>query len=281
MPPGDATVIYVAFRTPSLDLSWIPTDGRVVVVHNDRSLDPASCAHPSVEHVLNDANVGFGAGVNRALPLVGTGRVILCNPDTVLNPAHWDALATGSVEEIVTLPLRQPDGRPTSVVNRYPTPLSLVLTGWGVGRLFPRGGRGRHVLAGLLGKWGRHHEALLHATSGRWPLSDYWVSAAVVSVDAGRLRAVGGFDEQYFLYLEDIDLCRRLAARFPGMMIRMDEVGPGEHKVGGSAHHAGHKRAVKSHYLDSARRYARAEPRTAWRLAELALAVRASLPLAR
>src|SRR5438105_4306232 len=99
-----ATVVCVAYRTPAVDLSWVPDGTPVIVVHNDDQLDEASL--PSATHVHSRGNVGFGAAVNRALAMVQTRRFILCNPDARLQSAHWDALVDGAGRpEIMCVPL--------------------------------------------------------------------------------------------------------------------------------------------------------------------------------
>jgi N-acetylglucosaminyl-diphospho-decaprenol L-rhamnosyltransferase len=273
---GAGTAIYVSFRTPTLDLSWLPADADVIVVHNDESLDRSSCAHPRVRHVGNGDNVGFGAAVNLALPLVSTARVALVNPDTQLAPEHWLALMEAPASEIVVVPLVDGKGRPTSMVSAFPTPASLVLTAYRVGRWFPRGGRGRRALAPLLGRWGRAHSESLDAVAGgSWPASERWASGAVVSYDVARLREVGAFDEGYFLYLEDTDLGRRLAARFRDLRVRLAGGTPGVHTVGGSAAGSEAWREAQRRYTGSAIRYASSQAGPGWRAARAALAARA------
>ena len=268
-----ATAIYVAYRTPALDLSWVPPDAPVVVVHNDRSLPAERCDHPLVRHVFNDGNVGFGAAVNAALPLVETGRVVLANPDTALTADHWAALTEAAEHEVVVVPLRDSAGRATSVVSRYPTPASLLLTAWRAGRLVPRG-TARRVLAAPLGRWGRAHGDSLTADEGEWPLAEWWASGAVVSVDAERLRAVGGFDPAYFLYMEDVDLGRRLSGRFPDMVVRLVAVPAGRHAVGGSAAAPAARRTADRLYAQSALRYATSNRGTGWRISGVGVRAR-------
>lgn len=268
------TAVYVVFRNREVDLSWIPPEEKVVIVHNDRTLDRAACAHPRVEHVFSSENVGFGAGVNLVLEHVDTDRVVLCNPDTALTGEHWQALTDASPEEVVSLVLVERDGTPTSVVNRYPTPLTLLLGGWRVGRLFRRGGAPRRVMSSALGRWGRSHNTLLAATGGEWPLIEYWVSGAVISVDTARIKAVGGFDDAYFLYLEDVDLCHRLASRFPEMRLRLPSGAPAVHEVGGSVTDPAGRRARNLHHLTSTRRWSSAQHGWRWRIVEQLLAPR-------
>jgi GT2 family glycosyltransferase len=75
------------------------------------------------------------------------------------------------------------------------------------------------VRTGLLGRRSLATRALLRA--GRFPIELYptrgrggtvdWVSGACMLIRAGAFRQVGGFDECYWMYWEDADLCRRLA----------------------------------------------------------------------
>lgn len=270
-----ATVVVVSFRTPHLDLSWVPDDARAVVVHNDDTLDPASVEHPGATHLFAGGNVGFGAAVNLALPSVTTPRVVLCNPDTALTREHWEALAGGGPEDIVAVPLVDGEGMPTSVVNRSYGPLGLVASGYRLGRLLRRGSRVRAAILRTSGSWGREHERLQRSAGGSFPLASHWVSGAAAAFDTGRLRAVGGFDPGYFLYFEDADLCRRLARRFPDMRIVLAAVTPGIHLVGGSKGIGADRRRVDRLHLTAARRFASTGTGPGWRAARLALATRA------
>lgn len=270
-PPG-GTAVYVSYGIGRLDLGWIPEDAEVIVVHNDGSLDPRSVVRPRVRHLFSPGNVGFGAGVNLALAQVTTDRVVVCNPDTELRPEHWSALVDAGPDEVVTVPLVGGDGRPTSLVNRYPTPASLSLTAWRVGRWLPRGGRARRWAARAGGRWARAHAESLEMRPGSFPLTEFWVSGAVFSVATHRVRAVGGFDPGYFLYLEDLDLAARLASRYPAMRVRVAGTRPGVHQVGGSA--AAAQVSTERHYVASARRYAGGRRGPAWRAAGAAIATR-------
>jgi N-acetylglucosaminyl-diphospho-decaprenol L-rhamnosyltransferase len=267
-----ATALYVAYRTTAIDLAWIAEDADLIVVHNDESLDWRRCEHPRIRHLHTGRNLGFGAGVNAALPLVQTERLVICNPDTQLRREHWTALTQGAPDELISVALVDGEGCPTSIVNRYPTPISLLLMGYRVGRVLSRESSLRRRLEPLLGRWGTAHAQLREVRSGSWPLGDHWLSGALFSVDTERLRSVGGFDPGYFLYVEDIDLSARLAARFPEMRIRMVGADPGVHGVGGSATGHDESAAVDRHRLASVRRYGRTRPGLEWRLTDAALA---------
>lgn len=270
-----ATLMYVSYASPNLDTSFVPEGTPLVVVHNDTSLPESSLPTHTV-HIRPGNNVGFGAGVNLALAQVTTRRAVVCNPDALLMPEHWQLLSGGEDDIVTVIPLVDAKGRPTSVVNRYPTPSTLLLSGYRAGRLVPRGGM-RRLLAPVLGSWGRAHRESLDARTGRtrWPLTEYWFSGAVFSAATSRLRAVEGFDERYFLYYEDIDLSRRLAERFPSMSIVMPDVAPGSHLVGGAVVSPEARRQVERVRLASAIAYARQRPGLGWAGCRVALAARA------
>jgi len=59
-----------------------------------------------------------------------------------------------------------------------------------------------------------------------------WVSGAALLIRASDFRSVGGFDESMFLYMEDVDLCRRL--RDAGRVIWYEPTAKVEHDLGGS-----------------------------------------------
>jgi hypothetical protein len=272
--PPSATLIVVAFRTLTLDLSWVPAGAPVIVVHNDDRLQPSAVAHDNVRHVESRGNVGFGAGVNAALPLVSTERVVLSNPDVVATAEHWRALTGAATGEVVVVPLLDGRGRRTSVVNAYPTPSSALLTAYRVGRFLPRGSHARARLARRLGRWGRDHVDLAEVRGVELPISTHWASGAMLSIATEHLRAVGGFDSRYFLYMEDVDLCRRLAGLRSDLVVRVADVEPATHAVGGSAATPYERIAVDRHYLASIRRYAAAQPGLGWRAFDVALAPR-------
>lgn len=252
---SDATAVYVAYRSPSIDLSWLPPHVPVIVVHNDDSLRPESLGHEPVTHLHTGGNVGFGAGVNLALERVSTGRFIVVNPDVTLGAHHWAALTRVDDDVVATIPLVDLNRNPTIVVSRYPGPLSLLLTARGAGRWMSRGGRVRNVLGHLAGE---------NAPVGKLlGITDWWVSGAVCSYPTASVRQIGGFDQRFFLYFEDVDLCARLADARPRLSVLLTDVKPGVHAVGRSDDRS-------ATYRHSAATYAASQTGLTWRLAAAA-----------
>lgn len=267
------TVLVVLYSTPVLDLSALPRGSLVVLVHNDGSLREVRGDGLRISHVRPGGNVGFGAGVNAGLEHVSTSRVLLCNPDVRLQPEHWQALAApAAAHEVVTLPQVDAAGAPGSTVNRYPGPLVTLLQLASIGRLAPRGSLRRRALTRLLGSYGTSHRELLDPAERRLRLSEHWASGSLLSLDCERLRAIGGFDEEYFLYVEDVDLCHRLAAAYPDSELVVRPIGcPVLHAVGGSAGDLTTKAMVRRERLRSAQLYSRNGQGFAWALARFLL----------
>ena len=89
--------------------------------------------------------------------------------------------------------------------------------------------------------------------SGASSVTVDWVSGACMLVRRSALHAVGGFDERYFLYWEDADLCRRL--RGAGFRIRYVPGASAIHRVGESSRTA--RKAAIHAFHDSAYLYYR------------------------
>lgn len=262
-------MIYVAYGVIGIDTSWIDPSDRVIVVNNDRLLPPNSVAHENVLHLTSERNVGFGAGVNLALEQVETARVVLCNPDATLTAEHYRALVSDDADELVTIPLSDAMGRPTWVVLPYPGALAALAMAYRLGRVLGRDTRLRSAGSRLLGSAGGSYAWFLGVPSGTWSLQTHWVSGAVLSLDTARFRAIGGFDAGYFLYMEDVDLCWRLAARFPAMQVRVADCVAGHHAVAGSVSETAQS-TVELHRLHSVQRYCSRQRGLRWRLVHAA-----------
>jgi GT2 family glycosyltransferase len=182
-------------------------DGRVVIVDNgeDGSADVAEAHGATV--VRLPSNPGFGSGHNAGLEHATARHVLLLNPDA---RPHAPGLAAGLAHLAAHPEVAAVQG---AVVNES---TGLRERSHGV-ELGPAHLLGRAVgarrLAGL-----RSIRALARKTfaadhierSVERPTSVESLAATAPIVRRDALLSVGGFDEGYFLYGEDLDLCRRL-----------------------------------------------------------------------
>ncbi len=176
----------------------------VVVVDNgslDGSLEQLLRGFPDAEVLVPGRNLGYGAAANRGMAATSAPSVLICNPDLEVRPGAVAALARALEDDpgcAVLGPLiRNPDG------DRYPS-----------ARAFPSlVDAAGHALFGLLAPDNRftrsYQKAHLETATGGPEVVD-WVSGACFLVRRSAYEQVGGFDESYFMYAEDVDLCWRL-----------------------------------------------------------------------
>jgi GT2 family glycosyltransferase len=176
---------------------------QITVVDNasaDGSGDVVRARFPAVRLIALDRNVGFGAANNVALTIVEGPLVLLLNSDTLVPPGAIDELvarliATGAAAAGPRL--IDADGRPEISFGRALSPFrELVQRVW-VRLAASSLGVARRAVA-------RH--------VGRERDVD-WVTGACLLARLDAVRAAGLFDERYFLYEEDVDLCAALRAR--------------------------------------------------------------------
>ena len=181
------------------------TDRPVTVVmadngSTDGSPEAALADHPDVRLLRTDGNLGYGGAVNRAVAELGpeTDFFVVANPDVAWGPASIDQLleAAGRWPRAGTLgPLiRDPDGSVYPSARHLP---SLI-----------RGGL--HAVIGPIwpnNPWTTAYRQERMEPSER-PVG--WLSGSCLLVRRAAFDEVNGFDERYFMYMEDVDLGDRM-----------------------------------------------------------------------
>jgi len=201
-----------------------------VVVDNassDGSAEVVADFAPQVRLVRNVENVGFARGVNQGLAATSAPLVLTMNPDCRLVAGAFAALRR-EIEQsdscaIAGPCILNPDGSVQGSARGDPD----MLTG-----LFGRTTLLRRVLPGLaVSKRNVISDAVVG--DGRASVTADWLSGACMLVRRDALLQVHGFDERYFLYWEDADLCRRLRAH--GYHVRYVPGATAIHRVGHSS----------------------------------------------
>jgi GT2 family glycosyltransferase len=172
---------------------------RVHVVDNasgDGTAEMVAAEFPDVELTVNEANLGFSAANNLALRRGQAEYALVLNPDTRLPPGALDKLLElmdSKPEQGMCGPrLERPDGSFDHASRRsFPTPLSALGHFSGVGRRLDSG-----PLA-----------AYRAPEVDRGPVDA--INGAFMLIRRQALDEVGLFDESYWMYMEDLDLCYR------------------------------------------------------------------------
>jgi GT2 family glycosyltransferase len=219
-----------------------------VVVDNassDGSIGVVEEFTPAVRAICNRENVGFARGVNQALAATSAPLVLIMNPDCRLVAGAISALRAVLNEHdrcaIAGPRILNPDGSVQGSARGDPD----MLTG-----LFGRTTVWRRLLPGFTAAK-RNVVAEEAIRSGASSVVVDWVSGACMLARRAALESVGGFDERYFLYWEDADLCRRL--RDAGSHVRYVPGATAVHRVGHSSRTA--QAAALRAFHESAYRY--------------------------
>ncbi len=175
----------------------------VVVENGDPAAARAALAAEGLEAVpllATGRNLGYGAGANRGLAAAqSTEYVLVCNPDLVVHsgalPTLVAALDTHPSWAVVGPRILTPEGKPYPSARMFPAPL--VAAG--------------HALLGAVAP--DNPFTRRYRTPDLQDRAAYvdWVSGACFLARRAALEEVGGFDEQYFMFAEDMDLCWRLS----------------------------------------------------------------------
>ena len=240
---------YLARCVGSLPEGCAPSVWDAVVVDNrstDGSEQVADGHSQGVRLIRSDRNLGFAAGANLGVRSTRAPYVLLLNPDARLTPGCLQGL----VEELESRPdcaivaplVVNEDGTAQGNARGDPTMITGVLGRTSlVRRIFPRWpGAGRQVVPS-------------EAAGAEPSVEVDWVSGACCLVRRRAFEDAGGFDEGYFLYWEDADLCRRIRQRGGRIRFRPDPAVPVVHTVGRSSEGASAE-AIRA-FHDSAYRY--------------------------
>jgi GT2 family glycosyltransferase len=207
---GTLDVVIVSYRCRELlrdclrSLAEHPPERpmRVFVVDNasgDGSVEMVRHEFPGAWLHAADSNLGFSAATNRAVAEGDADYVLMLNPDTRVLAGALERVA-GIMDArpevgICGCRLERPDGTFDHAAKRsFPTPISALGHFLRIGR--------RPTARGRLAAY-----RAPHVESG--PVDA--VNGAFMLVRRRALEEVGGFDEGYWLYMEDLDLCYRFA----------------------------------------------------------------------
>ena len=161
---------------------------RVVVLDNasdDGSVEAIRAAHPYVEVIAQEVRRGFGANQNAIIQATSSRYVLALNNDTLVEHGALDTLVryldehpgVGAAGPRVV----GPDGEPQLSAWTFPTVWNAAV----------------HVVAGS-------------RPAGPAPAEVGYVSGCALMLRRSVLTQIGGFDEDYFMYAEEKDLCRRI-----------------------------------------------------------------------
>jgi N-acetylglucosaminyl-diphospho-decaprenol L-rhamnosyltransferase len=175
------------------------TPAEIVVVDNG-STDGSAAELSGVRLIRNTTNVGFAAAANQGIRATSAPFVFLVNPDATVKDGALDALEaaleTTPRAGVVGALVRNLDGTIQPTRRRFPS-------------------LGQSILHGIVGIFrpdnpGTRAYTLSEANLSRLAQVD-WVAGTATALRRDAFEAIGGFDEGYFFFVEDVDLCKRMS----------------------------------------------------------------------
>lgn len=213
---GDGLVvslIIVHYRSPELLArclqkiadAKIQIPSEVIMVDND-PLDQTGAELAdrfSVRYIFNDRNVGYGRAANQGMAAARGRYQMILNPDVEVKAGSVERLAEYLDQHrsvgIVGPKLFSPDGSLQFSARTFYTFNIILLRRTWLGKLFPRSAELRRH---LMEDWDHNDTREVD-----------WMLGGALMARADAVRDVGGMDDRFFLYFEDVDWCSRMARR--------------------------------------------------------------------
>ena len=192
-----------ALRTCLDKLTSPGNSASIIVIDNassDASAEMVAAYFPTVELIKNAHNLGFAVACNQGIRACATPFILLLNPDTLLDSAELQKLrdVMGSQPDVGACGPRilNVDGTLQPSCRAFPTLGAMVCDELGLSHLFPHS---RRLASYRLSGW--EHDETSHVDQ---------LMGSCLLLRRAALEHVGLLDERFFLYFEEVDLCRRM-----------------------------------------------------------------------
>lgn len=198
---NDRKVISDCLR--SIYATTLQTEFEIIVADNgstDGSVEEIRRDFPSVRIIENGRNLRFAKGNNVAIRASRGEYVLILNPDTIIHEGTLDGMVKFADEhpESGAFGCRVLNRKGEYWVSARPTHTLRAewCTALGLGFL------------AYLSEW--FNSGTYVGWSGDTQRTVGWLAGCFILVNGDLVRRLGGFDEQFFYYYEDTDLCRRI-----------------------------------------------------------------------
>jgi len=255
----NVSIVIVNFRTPQLTIECLNTLGNSGIVDFNTFIVDNNSGDGSLKMldswireskyvgnnnlVVNNCNNGFSGGNNIGIKQSNADFILLLNSDTIVRPGAIKLLVQTLTDNpsigIVSPRLEWPDERPQESCFRFHRPINELL---------------RSACTGPITRLFKRYEVPISVAENlSYP---EWTSFACVLIRRQVFEDIGLLDEEFFMYFEDVDFCKR--AREAGWNIIHNPEAHVVHLRGGSSpvkSQAEKKRRLPRYFYESRTRY--------------------------
>lgn len=182
---------------------YSPKNSKVIVVDNnsnDKTVQVIKEKFPEIDLIESKENLGFAAANNLALENVSSEYICYLNPDVILTEdiltPSIEILVDQSEVGLVACRLKNKDGSNQPSCFNFANSWSLPCEILHIGAVMPRSLRKKYFLN-------------YYKTNDDFKPN--WVIGAEMVMRTKDARAIGGFSTEYFMYTEDMDLCKKIS----------------------------------------------------------------------
>ncbi|HDC4301987.1 glycosyltransferase family 2 protein [Enterobacter kobei] len=178
-------------------LSDLAKGNTVIVTDNiGEKILETYCESHDIEYIINKHRKGFGENNNqnfikaKEMGLTSNDIFLVLNPDVIIEREMLSKLTTLMMSESstsATINLHKPDGSIDNNIRHYPSISDFIISY-------------------ILGK----NKTIIDKSKLSDKTEADWASGSFIAIKANVYEEVSGFDERYFMYCEDLDLCRRI-----------------------------------------------------------------------
>lgn len=213
-------VVIVNYRTPDITINCLRSlegemrklpGSRVVVTDNasgDDSIEKIKAAIETeawdewVSLIPLDRNGGFAYGVNQGIKRVAQAKyVLILNSDAIVNPGCFSYCYTVMEQDptigILSCLLLNSDGTVQNVARKFPTPIGQIVSTLGLPWKLPN-----------LFQWADIEDLTWDRKTTKREVD--WLGGAFMMVPGELIQKIGGLDEDFFFYGEDVEFCHRV-----------------------------------------------------------------------
>lgn len=187
---------YLSDCLNSLRDSLRGIENEIIIIDNcssDESIGFIKENHPEVLLIESRVNYGFGKGNNEAVKIAKGKYLLLLNNDTILLDSlkmPLEYLKKSPTVGVVSINMVDADQNTLPSAGAFPNILNML--------------KMKHLLIST-------EKRRRHSVGGIFKAG--WLSGSFLLLSKKLYEDIGGFDEDYFMYVEDVDFCRKIADR--------------------------------------------------------------------